>query len=67
MWYLYVGEYKAETKSSLSWKIADTYSDQGWIDVVFDLITLVLFAWATWLAFSTIMSAAPQIFMTDKS
>lgn len=67
MWYLYVGEYKPETKTNLSFRIADKYSDQGWIDVVIDLITLVLFAWATWVAFATIMNAPPQIFMTDKS
>jgi hypothetical protein len=67
MWYLYVGEYKTATKNESSWKLADKYSDQGWVDVLIDVITLVLFAWATWLAFSTIMSAPPQIFITDKS
>jgi hypothetical protein len=67
MWYLYIGEYEPATKSNRSYKVSDKYSNQGWVDVVIDLATLILFAWATWLAFSTIMAAPAEIFTTSKS
>jgi hypothetical protein len=67
MWYLYFGEEYPTTKSNLSYRISSRYSDQGWIDVAIDIATLILFGWATWLAFSTIMAAPAEIFTTPKS
>jgi hypothetical protein len=67
MWYLYIGEERSEAKNKYSYKISDTYSNQGWIDVVIDIATLILFGWATWLAFSIIMSAPAEIFTNAKS
>jgi hypothetical protein len=67
MWYLYIGEDQPATKSKRSYKVSDTYSNQGWVDVVIDIATLILFGWATWLAFSTIMAAPAEIFTNAKS
>lgn len=66
MWYLYFGEEYPAKKSNFSYKISSTYADQGWIDVVIDIATIMLFGWATWLAFSTIMAAPAEIFTTAK-
>jgi hypothetical protein len=67
MWYMYFGELKPATKSRTSYKLSDWYSDQGWIDVVLDFATILLFGLATWIAFSTIMAAPAEIFMPSKS
>jgi hypothetical protein len=67
MWYLYFGEFSPASPPRLSYRISYWYSDQGWVDVVFDLATVALFGWATWLAFHTIMGAPAEIFMTTKS
>jgi hypothetical protein len=66
MWYLYVGEYMPATKSKRAYKFFDKYSDQDWIDVVIDLVSLVLFGAATYLAFSIITKAPAEIFTTLK-
>lgn len=67
MWYLYFEEFSPSSPPRAPYRISYWYSDQGWIDVVFDLATLALFGWATWLAFSTIMGAPAQIFLDSKS
>lgn len=67
MWYLYIGEDQPATKSRCSYKVWDKYSNQGWVDVLIDIATLILFGWATWLAFSTIMTAPAEIFTNAKS
>lgn len=67
MWYLYFGEEYPTTKSNRSYKISYKYSDQGWIDLVIDIVTLSLFGWATWQAFSIIMAAPAEIFINAKS
>jgi hypothetical protein len=67
MWYLYMGEELPATKTTRAYKISETYSNQGWIDVVFDTATVLLFGWATWLAFSIIMAAPAEIFTGAKS
>jgi hypothetical protein len=64
MWYLYFGEFKAETKKRCSYRISYWYSDQGWVDVVLDIITIVLFGWATFLAFSEIMALPIDVITT---
>lgn len=60
MWFLYFGEFKPPAKEWISYKIANWYSDQGWIDVAIDVLTVVLFGWATLLAFSAITSIPPD-------
>lgn len=67
MWYMYFGELKPASKSRKSYKISNWYSDQGWIDVLLDFATVVLFGLATWIAFSTIMAAPAEIFTPPKS
>jgi hypothetical protein len=66
MWCLYFGELTPAKKGKRTYKIFDWYSDQDWIDVAIDLATLFFFAWATWLAFSTIMSAPAEVFNAVK-
>jgi hypothetical protein len=61
MWYLYFGEFNADAKKSRSYKMSYWYSEQGWIDVVLDIITIILFGWATLLAFSEVMIATMNL------
>lgn len=66
MWYMYFGEFKPASKNQKVYKISDWYSEQGWVDVVLDSATVVLFGLATWIAFATIMAAPPEIFISPK-
>ncbi|MGB9180579.1 MAG: hypothetical protein WCB68_15200 [Pyrinomonadaceae bacterium] len=56
MWYLYFGEFNANAKKRCSYKISHWYSDQGWIDVLLDIVTIILFGCATLLTFSEVMT-----------
>ncbi|HEV2801147.1 MAG TPA: hypothetical protein VGW12_11660 [Pyrinomonadaceae bacterium] len=58
MWLLYLeeaaGGKKPDNERSLIFKLADWYSVQTWIDVLSDAYTLILFGWATRLAFDVL-------------
>lgn len=56
MWYLHAAEIDRRTKSRRSYKLSNWYADQGWVDVVLDSATVILFGWATWLAFSAVIN-----------
>jgi len=49
-WYLYAASTTTRFKHSLSYKAALWFSDRFWIDLSFDIITIILFSAATlWL------------------
>jgi hypothetical protein len=60
MWYLYVGEIYPHTHDRTSYKISNWYSDQGWIEVLLDVATVILFGCATWLAFSVVINTPAE-------
>jgi hypothetical protein len=47
MWYLMLGCQKPAFKSSLRYRLSDWLSEQLWLEVLFDLASMGLFAWAT--------------------
>jgi hypothetical protein len=47
MWYLYIGEFNAQSKASALYKASDWLSESYWVEFVGDLATLVLFGLAT--------------------
>lgn len=47
MWYLYVGELSAKSKTSALYKVSDWLSENYWVEFVGDLVTLALFGLAT--------------------
>jgi hypothetical protein len=47
MWYLYCGERDEEFKKSMRYDFFDWVSEQYWLEVLIDLITILLFAIAT--------------------
>jgi hypothetical protein len=63
MWYLYFGEIYPHTQVRNSYRLSNWYADQGWIDIVLDLTTVVLFGWATWLAFSVVVNTPVDTLM----
>jgi len=54
-WYLYRGEVKDHTKHRLIYKFSEGVESNYWIDVIFDLSTITLFAVATVMAFPIVM------------
>jgi hypothetical protein len=56
MWYLYAGDVYSSNRGKASYKLSSWYADQGWIDVVLDSVTVVLFGLATWVAFSAVVN-----------
>ncbi len=55
MWYLYMGELDASVKAKKRYKVADWLSEAFWLELLFDLVTLVLFGVATALALEVIV------------
>jgi hypothetical protein len=70
MWLLYLEEDEAKERRKKSlpdistterrptYKLAEWYSKQTWVDVLLDIYTLLLFGWATRLAFEVLSSEA---------
>jgi len=66
MWLLYLEEVEAKEREKKSlpsistterkptYKLAEWYSKQTWVDVLLDIYTLLLFGWATRLAFDVL-------------
>jgi len=48
MWGIYFGEFKNEFKATRRHKLCHWFSEQFWVDFVVDVLTLALFAVATW-------------------
>jgi hypothetical protein len=67
MWCLYVGESDVKRQSMRNYRFWYKYSELGSVDVLLDLATIILLGCATWLAFSTIMAAPPEVFLAPKS
>jgi hypothetical protein len=47
MWYLYVGEEDTKMQKKKRYKISDWLSEAFWMEILFDLASIALFAWAT--------------------
>ena len=47
MWYLYAGELKESFKSKFRFRAADFVSEAFWLELSFDIISIVAFAWGT--------------------
>lgn len=70
MWLLYLEEVGAKdrkkeclrdiptTLRKPTYKLAEWYSKQTWVDILFDIYTLLLFGWATRIAFDVLSSEA---------
>jgi hypothetical protein len=54
-WYLYRGEVENDTKSCRTYAFSEWVERNYWIDIILDLATFALFAYATILAFPTVM------------
>lgn len=50
MWICYYGELRADFKLTRRYRCADWISEQFWIDIVFDVVTILLFAYPTYRA-----------------
>lgn len=50
-WYLYRGEVKNDTKSHCIYRISECVENNYWIDIFFDLFTIVMFTIATFKVF----------------
>jgi len=48
MWGCYYGEENPEFQSTYRYKLADWFSSQYWIDIVFDLLSLALLSYASY-------------------
>lgn len=53
--------YKSHHKNTLTYKFSCWYSYQNWIDELLDFFTLVVFAWATMLAFVILTSPPGKV------
>jgi len=54
MWFGYQGEEDPKTKEMRSYKFYSWFADRFWIDVTFDVASIILFAGATYLVFVTV-------------
>lgn len=55
MWILYYGETEEAFQKSCWYKIANWISDRILIDFLVDLLSFILFAYATWLMYETLI------------
>ena len=55
MWVLYYGETEKDFQNNPAYKCAEWLSDHISIDLIVDLVTILLFAIATWWAYSTLV------------
>ncbi len=58
MWALYCGEVDPPFQTRRRYKVAAWLSEQFWIDLVVDVVSIVLFAWATYRALGILTGAA---------
>lgn len=72
MWHLYFEEEDSRLQNSdkkykhaFVYRLSYWYSDQNWMDVFFDLYTLVFFGWATYLAFKVLSNPAGAIYCKE--
>ena len=49
MWYLYRGEENPQIKNKMRYRVFYNISECYWLEILFDMITLVSFATATWM------------------
>jgi hypothetical protein len=56
MWGIYFGEFKGEFKRTRRYKLSHWFSEQFWIDFVVDILTLFLFAAATWCGYRIVVT-----------
>ena len=54
MWGIYFGEFKNVFKSTRRYKISHWFSEQFWIDLLVDILTIISFAVATWRGYQAI-------------
>ena len=47
MWYIMWGAMNEDFKSEKRYTLSDWYSEQLWIEIVFDILSIVVFAWST--------------------
>jgi hypothetical protein len=62
-WYVYRGSYDARYSKTIRFRIFNWLVHQFWLDIALDVITVVVFGWATWrmlTVFGT-LSAAPGL------
>ncbi len=55
MWFCYFGEAKPAFKSSRTYKAFDWISEQFWIDIILDILSIVLFIAATYKVFLAVL------------
>jgi hypothetical protein len=55
MWQLYLGENDKGRRSSVWYRSANAISQATWVEVIVDLMTILLFAVATFIAFAAIV------------
>lgn len=61
MWYLYYGELYHEFQRTRRYKMSDCLSEQLWLEMCFDIGSVVTFAWATvWVLLKLVASTAPS-------
>ena len=48
-WYLYSAAVDVENPSLLKYRIADWLTEQFWIDILFDVLTIAVFGYAAWI------------------
>jgi hypothetical protein len=56
MWYLYRGEENPQIKRKLRYKAFYNISEFYWLEIFFDVLTLISFVIATWMAIRILMS-----------
>lgn len=56
MWGIYFGEFKNDFKGTCRYRLSHWFSEQFWIDCVVDVLTLVLFAVATWRGYRIVVT-----------
>ena len=59
MWYLYFGELYSDFQSTRRHRVSDWLSEQLWLEMCFDIGSVVMFAWATvWMLLKLVASTA---------
>jgi hypothetical protein len=61
MWYCYFLELYPSRRRSRAYGYAFWLSEQFWIDLLADVVSLILFGYATWLAFNIVLGGVPLL------
>jgi hypothetical protein len=61
MWFCYFLELYPNRRRSRRHQFAFMLSEQFWIDLLTDVVSLILFGYATWLAFNIVLGGVPAI------